>query len=117
MVTKDTLHILEIIELATLRARDGNRAVLDAPTNAFAIFDQLAQSLQTMRVEKEKQLEYKEASPAAWMYELATMRNQVTGEYSDWRPYLTVEKPNVPKTSIRNLRPLFFGGPNGQPET
>lgn len=42
----------------------------------------------------------------AWTYELAHARDPETGEYSDWRPYLTFNKPTVPPGSIRRLIPL-----------
>ena len=47
--------------------------------------------------------------PDAWIFELASMRDKMTGEYSGWREMIQVGRPHVPPGSIRNLRPLYAG--------
>ena len=47
--------------------------------------------------------------PDAWIFELASMRDKMTGEYSGWREMIKVGRPHVPPGSIRNLRPLYAG--------
>ena len=47
----------------------------------------------------------------AWSYELAHTVVRGTDEpvYGDWRHHLTVDRPDVPAESIRNLRRLYAG--------
>lgn len=47
--------------------------------------------------------------PIAWTFELASLRNKETGEYSGWRHRVQFSRPHAPVGSIRNLRPLFAG--------
>lgn len=48
-----------------------------------------------------------DAQPVAWSFELATVRDRETGEYSSWgEPRLSFTKPCVPEGSIRNLTAL-----------
>ena len=47
--------------------------------------------------------------PVAWIFQLASSRDQATGEYSGWREMIQVGRPVVPEGSIRNLRPLYVG--------
>lgn len=42
----------------------------------------------------------------AWSYELATQRDNETGEYLGWSRRLSWDKPNTPEGSMRNLRAL-----------
>ena len=44
--------------------------------------------------------------PVAWSFELASCK-MPDGTYDVWGEYLTKEKPNVPRASIRNLMPLY----------
>lgn len=47
--------------------------------------------------------------PSAYIFELATLKDKSTDEYSGWKEYIQVSKPHVPTKAIRNLRPLFAG--------
>ena len=47
--------------------------------------------------------------PVAYIFELASNINHITGEYGGWKEYIQVDKPHVPPKSIRNLRPLYAG--------
>lgn len=42
----------------------------------------------------------------AWLCELATLFNKTTKIYSGWKISLSLDKPNVPEGSIRNLKHL-----------
>jgi hypothetical protein len=53
---------------------------------------------------------HSETEIVGWIYELATWR-QFNGVYTQWREQMTSYKPSVPAGSIRNLRPLYAGGP------
>lgn len=55
------------------------------------------------------------ADAVAWIFELASTHNISTGEYSDWKECIQVQRPVVPPGSIRNLRPLYAGVPLPQP--
>lgn len=49
--------------------------------------------------------EKKDDKPFAWYYELG---HKIKGkEYDHWVKHLSFEKPNVPESSIRNLKPLY----------
>lgn len=47
--------------------------------------------------------------PVAWIFELASFRDKVTGEYGGFRERIQVGRPHVPEGSIRKLRPLYAG--------
>lgn len=49
--------------------------------------------------------------PTAWIYDLATLRNLGTKEYSGWERRLSFDRPNAPKEAIRDLKPLFAAAP------
>lgn len=52
--------------------------------------------------------------PVAWSYELAThIQGGVTGDkqYTSFEARISLDKPNVPEGSIRNLRPLYTSPP------
>lgn len=47
------------------------------------------------------------SKPIAWYYELAACYLPETKKYVNFNPRLSFNKPNVPKGSIRNLKPLY----------
>ena len=55
-----------------------------------------------------------QGEPVAWLYEIANCLHP-EGNYTDWRPCISRNRPSVPDGAIRNIQPLYTAAPSQEP--